>query len=230
MIFLRRIELWSGENLSEDLSSFLRQRAVSRLQDQTLLLFGMIKHGVHVLSCHGPPSGIVTAPEEICQFAVRDLSRIEFDLNRLGMVPQIVVSGIVLSSPRVSDTGACDAFDAPEPGICSPKSAERNGCGFCPGCRSGIYRERSGGNSSEEKPRHTCPDDDNVSPSHGDPSLSVILLHEMLMASLVMNQSWRSSLMRISWHPQDLPGRGDPRRSGPPGPMPCVPVFASGFQ
>ena len=170
------------------------------------------------------------AAEEICQLAVGDLSGIKFDLNRRGMIPQIVVGGIFCCSPRVSDTGACDALDAPEPGICSPKSAECKGCGFCPGCRSGVYREHPTGNSSQEKPRNTCPDDDYVSVSHGDSSLSVILLHKTVMASLVMNQSWRSSQMRISLRPQDLPGRGVPRRSGLPGPMPCVPASASGFR
>ncbi|MBW2558635.1 MAG: integrase arm-type DNA-binding domain-containing protein [Deltaproteobacteria bacterium] len=49
-------------------------------------------------------------------------------------------------------------------------------------------------------------------------------------ATTIMNRSWRSSPTRIFLHPQSLPGRGVLQRSGPPGPMPCVLIFASRFR
>lgn len=97
----------------------------------------------------------MTAPEEICQFAVADLSRVKFDPDRLGMVPEIAVGGISFCSPRVSDTGPRDAFDAPKLGIYSPESAERKGGGLCAGCGGGVSRECSGGNAPQKKPRNT---------------------------------------------------------------------------
>ena len=130
----------------------------------------------------GSVLGVMTDPEEIRQFAVGYLSGIKFNLDRLGMISQIIVGGIVFCSSRVSDTSAYNAFDNPEPGIGTPESAERKGCGFCPRCCRGIYNEHPSGNSTQEKPHHACSDDDYNPPSHAYCSLlSAILLHEAVI-------------------------------------------------
>lgn len=77
--------------------------------------------------------GVVTVPEEVGQFTVGEFFRDEFDLNRFGMIPQIVICRVFFGSSRVSDTGPRDAFNDPEPGIRSPESAE---------CESGYFRLR----------------------------------------------------------------------------------------
>jgi len=105
----------------------------------------------------------VAAPEEVGQFAVGDLFRVEFDLDRLGMIPQSVIGGVLFRPPRVSDTGPRDAFDAPEPGIRSPESAEGEGGGLRAGGRLGYLKKCH----SQKKPRDTGASDDSVPVFHG---------------------------------------------------------------
>ena len=98
----------------------------------------------------------MTVPEQIGQFPVGNLFRVEFDLNRLGMIPQFAVRGIFFCPPRVSHTGPLDSFDAPEPGIHSPESAESEGGGFHArgfseyhGHRSPQHKQRQAGGTKE---------------------------------------------------------------------------------
>ena len=86
--------------------------------------------------------GIVAAPEYIDQITVRNRIRIKCDLNRLGVVTRVVVSGALFCSPGVPDTGPRDPFDAPELSIGTPESAECEGGDLCMGCRRGGLNKR----------------------------------------------------------------------------------------
>ena len=85
-------------------------------------------------------------PEEVEELVVADDGRVEVDLERLGVVAEVVVRGIRMGAARVADAGAVDAGDGPEPGVGGPESAD----GERGGLESGGPLEIDG----RRRPRH----------------------------------------------------------------------------
>ena len=96
--------------------------------DRHLFLFVAAgKDRGHVLTLPGTLPRIMACPEDIEQFPVGDHGRIEVHLDRLDVVPEILIRGILRRSPRVPDAGAKDAGETPEPGVRTPESAQGEG-------------------------------------------------------------------------------------------------------
>ena len=73
----------------------------------------------------------MAVPEGVQQLFIGNPRRIVIDLNRLRVIPKIVIGGVLLRSSGISNAGANDTRDAPEPGVGTPESAERKGRRFC---------------------------------------------------------------------------------------------------
>ena len=101
--------------------------AALRPYRQVLLLVIVGKNRGHVLPSPGTLPRIVACPEDIEQFPVRDHGRIELHLDRLDMVPEVVIRRVLRRPTRVSDTGAKDSGKTPEPGVRTPESAQGEG-------------------------------------------------------------------------------------------------------
>jgi len=74
-------------------------------------------------------------PKYFQQFFVGDLSRVIVNLNRLGVVTQAVISGVLCSPARIANTSANYTRDTPEPGVRAPESAQGKSRRFSPGWR-----------------------------------------------------------------------------------------------
>jgi len=83
----------------------------------------MIEYYGHILPGYDSTRWVVAFPEYIQQFMVCDLIRVVVDLNRLGVIAQVVIGGTFLRSPGVSYTGTDNPFYTPEPGVRPPESA-----------------------------------------------------------------------------------------------------------
>ncbi len=80
--------------------------------------------------------GIMACPEDIEQLPVGDHGRIEIHLDRLDVISEVVVRGVLRRPSRVPDTGAENAGETPEPGVRTPESAQ--------GERRRLRRSRKG--------------------------------------------------------------------------------------
>jgi len=89
---------------------------------------------------------VVAAPEDVEQLLVRDDARVEVDLDRFGVVAEVLVGRGVGRAAGIADARADDAGDAPEPGVGSPESAEGEG--------RGLQRGGGGGRRDELGFRH----------------------------------------------------------------------------
>jgi len=68
--------------------------------------------------------GVVAGHPHGHQGIIAHSSWIEFDANRLGVIEQIIVSGIKLNSSMIPDGGFDDAFKLTEVLVRPPKSAQ----------------------------------------------------------------------------------------------------------
>jgi hypothetical protein len=93
--------------------------------------------------------GVVRQPERLEKVVVADHFRVEVDLERLGVVAEVVVSGGVERAAGIADTRAPYTFDEPEPGIGSPESTGAESGGLQvrgdAGVEGGLQVRRVGG-------------------------------------------------------------------------------------
>src|SRR5512143_2723654 len=101
--------------------------AAPRPDRQGFLCVVMEKDRGHVLPPPGTLPGIMACPEDIEQFPVGDHGRVKLHLDRLDVVPEVVVRGILRRPSRIPDTGAENARETPEPGVRAPESAQGEG-------------------------------------------------------------------------------------------------------
>jgi hypothetical protein len=78
----------------------------------------------HVLPPPGLLPRVMACPEDIEQFPVGDHGRIEVHLDRLDVVPEVVIRRVLRRPSRVADAGAENAWETPEPGVRTPESAQ----------------------------------------------------------------------------------------------------------
>src|SRR5271157_4155920 len=98
---------------------------VARLFSKFLLLIIVIEDCCFVLRRPGTHARIVGFPEAFDQIAIRDHFRVIVYLNAFRMVSQAMVRRIQFRSSGIADPCAHNAFDAPELGIGTPESAQR---------------------------------------------------------------------------------------------------------
>ena len=65
------------------------------------------------------------------ELSITDGLWIVIDADRFGMIADIAISGVWRLTACVSNTGADNAFETPEPGVWSPESPKSEGGGFC---------------------------------------------------------------------------------------------------
>lgn len=70
---------------------------------------------------------IVAVPEQLEERVVLDDRRIERELDRLGMVADVLVRRRSCRAAGIADLRAKDSIETPEPGVGSPESPEREG-------------------------------------------------------------------------------------------------------
>ena len=70
----------------------------------------------------------MTVPENIQQLAVGYYRRVVDNFNRLAVITEAVIGGIIFGTPRITDTGTDDTLKTPEPGVGTPESAQSEGC------------------------------------------------------------------------------------------------------
>ena len=129
---------------------------VPRLDRQVFLPVVMEKDRGHVLPPPGPLPRVMAFPEDIEQFPVGDHGRIEVHLDRLDVVPEIVVFGVLRRPSRVADTGAENAGETPEPGVRTPESAQGEGRRLRRFVRGRIDRGDRRGSRRRSIPHFTC--------------------------------------------------------------------------
>jgi len=78
----------------------------------------------HVLPPPGTLPWIMALPEDVEQFPVGDHGRIEVHLDRLDVVPEVVIRRVLRRPARVPDAGAENPGKTPEPGVRTPESAQ----------------------------------------------------------------------------------------------------------
>ena len=91
---------------------------------------GMDEDERSVLAGPGGPCRIMGFPKNFQEAAVRYDCRVKIDLDRLGMVAQVMVGWIRVGASRVADTRAEYPIEAPEPGVRAPESAKGKGRGL----------------------------------------------------------------------------------------------------
>jgi hypothetical protein len=72
---------------------------------------------------------------------IGDLGGVEFHLDRLRMVADVLVVGVHRLAAGIADARADDPGDAPEPGVRAPESAQGEGGNF----RTGVNDVIDGG-------------------------------------------------------------------------------------
>ena len=87
----------------------------------------MIEYGMSVLAGPGTSCRIVAPPENIQQFPVRDTGGSKINLDRLGMVSQVVITRIRRSTSGISYPGPDNPRQAPKLGVGPPESAKSEG-------------------------------------------------------------------------------------------------------
>ncbi len=125
--------------------------------DRQLSLSGVMgKDRGHVLALPGTLPRIMACPEDIEQFPVGDHGRVEVHLDRLDVVPEIVIRGVLRRSPRVPDAGAENAGETPEPGVRTPESAQGEGRRLRHSGQGCIDRRYRRGSRRRPAPRLPC--------------------------------------------------------------------------
>ncbi len=130
MIVFGQVKLASGKNLRIDLTLDPGRYLVFRLQSQLFLLVVMKEYGGHVLPRPGTGAGTMALPENLQQLFIRDLGGIIVEPDGLGMIAQIMISGALSCSSRISHPGVHHAFEDPEPGVRTPESPQGKSRGF----------------------------------------------------------------------------------------------------
>ena len=94
----------------------------------------------------------MSLPENIQQPFIRKLGRVEIDLDRFAVISEIMVSGVLLGSSRISNSRSNYTFDGPKLGIRAPESPQGEGGGLR-SARGGHIDGRPGG-SGEARITH----------------------------------------------------------------------------
>ena len=68
--------------------------------------------------------GLWLAKKTLTEILVRDHLRIVVELDRLGVVTQVVVGGVVRGAPGVADPGPYHSVEAAKLGLAAPESAQ----------------------------------------------------------------------------------------------------------
>jgi hypothetical protein len=100
-----------------------RSDSFLRLLCQTFLFLVVIEDDGSILAGPGPEGRIVALPEHVQQLPIGYSLRVVIDLDRLGMVSQVMIGRIFLCSSGIPYACADDAWQTPELGIRSPESA-----------------------------------------------------------------------------------------------------------
>ena len=137
MVRLRHVEPGERHYLGLDLNFLRGLYFVARLFGHFLLLIIVIEDCCFVLRRPGTHARIVGFPEAFEKIAVRDHFRVIVYPDAFRMVSQAMVRRIQFRSSGIADPCANNAFDAPELGIGTPESAQRE--------RRRFDRFRSGG-------------------------------------------------------------------------------------
>lgn len=118
----------------------LGSHAIAAGDSELLLLVVVVEDDALILPAAGAFARIGTLPEFVEQLLERDLFRIVIDLERLGVVAEVVVGGVSLCTAREADAGADDAGQTPKLGVRRPESAEGKGGRLQLGGHGGIDR------------------------------------------------------------------------------------------
>lgn len=120
-----------GQHLGADRAADLSPQILAGCQRRFLLLFVVEKDRVPILERPDiSRGGIVAVPENGQKVAIGDATGVVIDLNRLGVIPDILISGTDRPPAGVADAGPDDPFDGPEPGLDAPESPQTEGGGF----------------------------------------------------------------------------------------------------
>ena len=127
MIRLGQVEPGGRHDLRVDLPVSPGGLAIPRLERQVFLFVVAGKDHGHVLPPPRTLQRVMARPEDVEQIPVGDHGRIEVHLDRLDVVPEVVIRGVLRRPSRVPDAGAEDAGETPEPGVRTPESAQAEG-------------------------------------------------------------------------------------------------------
>jgi hypothetical protein len=86
---------------------------------------------------------VVSGPEDVEDFFVGGLGRVEIDLEGFGVIAELVIGGVFQSAAAEADAGAYDTGESPKLGLGFPESAQRQGGSFDLG-GSGLVHGRHG--------------------------------------------------------------------------------------
>lgn len=100
-----------------------RSYSLPRLICQAFLFLVVVEDDGSILARPGPVGRIVAIPEYVQQLPVGYFLRVVVDLDRLGMVSQVMIGRIFLCSSGIPYACADDARQTPELGVRSPESA-----------------------------------------------------------------------------------------------------------
>jgi len=69
----------------------------------------------------------VAGPKDVQKLLVRDLAGVVVDLDRLSVIAQVIIRGILFRPSRITDASSNNTGDEPEPGIRTPESPHCKG-------------------------------------------------------------------------------------------------------
>ena len=139
VICLGHVEHGKRYNSGADLFFHPGCNTVFAFRGQPFLCFVVIEHRGPVLQCPGSPAGIVALPEHVQERFIRYQNRVIIDLDRLGMLPQVMIRGIRCGPARITHTSSNDSLETPEPGVRTPESAQGKRRRICFIRRCGVY-------------------------------------------------------------------------------------------
>jgi hypothetical protein len=120
-----------GQDLGADRAAALFSQGHAGCQRRFLLLLVVKKDRMPILERPDiSRGGIVAVPENGQQVAVGNATGVVIDLNRLGVITDILISGTDRPPAGVADAGPDDPLDGPEPGLDAPESPQAEGGGF----------------------------------------------------------------------------------------------------
>jgi len=123
VIILCEREAGIRNNLRKHHASGSRGDLLLRLLCQTLLPLVVIKNYGSILPGPGAVGRIMTLPEHVQQLSISYPFRVIVDLDRFGMVAQVMVCRIFLRSAGIPYACTDNALQTPELGVRSPESA-----------------------------------------------------------------------------------------------------------
>ena len=127
MVVLRVVERFQGQHRRGELLSESFFQGFFRRVDNIQLVFVAIPDRGPVLTAAHSANRVVRLPDQVDDRLAGNLRRIKLDLERLGVILEIVIGRKFLPAAGVTDSRAVDAFDDPKLGVGSPKSPEGKG-------------------------------------------------------------------------------------------------------